>query len=102
MTCYFYAAVHHVEEQLKQKRYGLVGNHSARKKNLRHVWNASQPNTIKAYMDLEMRSRETRYDGIVPTGQELTNPESQLNEVLPNLVYIPGRKDLKSAQPQNW
>ncbi len=86
MTCYFYVAVHHIDEQLQQKGYGPSGNHSARKKNPRHIWNPSRPNAVKAYMDLETRSRETRYDGIVPTDQELTDAESQLNEVLTDLV----------------
>ncbi len=86
MTCYFYAAAHHVEEQLQKHGYGPSGNHSARKKNLRHVWHASRPNAVKAYMDLETRSRETRYDGIVPTDPELSDAQRQLNEVLADLI----------------
>ncbi len=86
MTLYFYAAVHHVEEQLQKKLYPPSSTHQVRKRNLRNVWNQTQPKAVLAYMDLEIHSRETRYEKMIPTDQELTDAETQLQEVLANLT----------------
>lgn len=86
MTLYFYAAVHHVEEQLQKKLYPPSSSHQTRKRNLRNVWNPTQPNAVLAHMDLETHSREARYEKIVPTDQELKDAEAQLQEVLTNLI----------------
>ena len=86
MTLYFYAAVHHVEEQLQKKLYPPSSSHQTRKRNLRNVWNPTQPNAVLAYMDLETHSREARYEKMVPTDQELTDAEAQSQEVLTNLI----------------
>lgn len=86
MVVYFYAAVHHVEDQLQRKLYPPSVSHAVRKKNLRNVWGLSQPNVVLAYMDLETGSRDCRYDLRVPTDQELADAEAQLSGVLTHLV----------------
>lgn len=86
MTLYFYMAVHHVEEQLQNKMFSPSSSHAVRKKNIRHVWGTAQSDAVLGYMDLETHSRETRYDGMVPTDQDLADAESQLNDVLTCLV----------------
>ncbi len=66
MTLYFYVAVHHVEEQLQKKLYPPSSSHQTRKRNLRNVWNPTQPNAVLAYMDFQTHSREARYEKMSP------------------------------------
>lgn len=85
ITLLFYAAVHWVEEQLQQKQYPPSFDHQTRKKRLRQVWSAHKP-AIRAYLQLEHFSRQARYDGWIPTDQDLKDAKNYLNLVKTTIV----------------
>lgn len=85
ITLLFYAAVHWVEEQLQQKQYPPSFDHQTRKKRLRQVWSSHKP-AIRAYLQLEHFSRQARYDGWIPTDQDLKDAKNYLNLVKTTIV----------------
>lgn len=85
ITLLFYAAVHWVEEQLQQKQYPPSFDHQTRKKRLRQVW-SSHRTAIRAYLQLEHFSRQARYDGWIPTDQDLKDAQNYLNLVKTTIV----------------
>lgn len=85
ITLLFYAAVHWVEEQLQQKKYPPSFDHQTRKKRLRQVW-SSHKTAIRAYLQLEHFSRQARYDGWIPTDQDLKDAKNYLKQVKTDIV----------------
>ncbi len=86
VTLYFYAAVHDVELQLQAKHYPASVTHQIRKQRLRQVWGRTAQAALAAYLDLEYASRRTRYEGWVPSDQELTDAEDNLAQVLSDIT----------------
>lgn len=85
ITLLFYTAVHWVEEQLQQKQYPPSFDHRTRKIRLRQVW-SSHKTAIRAYLLLERFSRQARYDGWIPTDQDLKDAKNYLNLVKTTIV----------------
>ena len=79
-TLLFYAAVHWVEEQLQQKKYPPSLDHQMRKRRLRQVW-PGKKTAIRAYLQLEHFSRQARYEGWIPTDQDLQDAKNYLQHV---------------------
>ena len=67
----FDAAVHHVDEQLAAKGYPVLNTHAPRKRRIRQAW-AHVPSVTADYEQLELRSREARYEGWVPDASDLS------------------------------
>ncbi|WP_020375454.1 hypothetical protein [Sulfobacillus thermosulfidooxidans] len=80
ITLLFYESVHWVEDQLQQKKYPPSFDHRTRKKRLRQVW-FSHKTAIRAYLLLEHFSRQARYDGWIPTDQDLLDAQAYLQHV---------------------
>lgn len=85
MTLMFYAAVHWVEDQFQQKSYPPSFDHQRRKRRLRQIW-ASQKMAFRAYLLLEHFSRKARYEGWIPTVQDLQDAKNYLTHVKTYLI----------------
>lgn len=81
----FYAAVHHVDEQLTVRGYLPSRTHAQRKRRIRQVW-SHLPSVVADYEQLELRSREARYEGWVPTPPDLASATSILDDIEQRLV----------------
>lgn len=85
MVLLFYAAVHHVDEQLAAKGYPALNTHTQRKRRVRQVW-GHWPSLIADYEQLELRSREARYAGWVPGASDLATASSILGDIEQQLI----------------
>jgi hypothetical protein len=81
----FYAAVHHVDEQLAVRGYLPSRTHTQRKRRIRQVW-AHLSSIIADYEQLELRSREARYEGWVPDPSDLASAATILDDIEQQLV----------------
>ena len=67
------------------KKYPPSFAHQTRKKRLRQVW-SSHKTAIRAYLQLEHFSRQARYDGWIPTDQDLKDAKNYLKQVKTDIV----------------
>ncbi len=81
----FYAAVQHVNARLSARGHLSPSSHAERKRKMRQVWPAEML-VIAEYEQLEMLSRDARYNGWVPDAQDLARAASILDTVEHNLV----------------
>ena len=85
MTVLFYAAVHWVEEQFQQKntRHPSAIRHA---KSVCTKYGPTKRPAIRAYLQLEHFSRQARYDGWIPTDQDLQDAKNYLKHVKTDIV----------------
>ncbi len=62
------------------KKYPPSFSHQARKKRLRQVW-SNKKTAIRAYLQSEHFSRQARYDGWIPTDEDLQDAKNYLKHL---------------------
>ncbi len=85
MTVFFYVAVHWVESQFDQRGYPESRDHQSRKQRIRQLWPTNR-GAINAYLQLEARSRRARYEGWVPSAEDINQAETRLQRVQQELL----------------
>ncbi len=81
----FYAAVHHVDEQLAARGHLASRNHTQRKRRIRQVW-GHLASVIADYEQLELLSRDACYDGWVPGQADLASTATLLSNIEQHLI----------------
>ncbi len=76
VTIYLYAALHHVEAF-----FSLQGINSANHEERNRLVNAQLKPIRTAYHALRLTSRQTRYGGLVPSNQELTDAQRDYQDI---------------------